>query len=114
MTTSSSARDQAITNAGPEPSRRVRGIDAARVPLYSIPLGVYRRYVMELVNFMQTSVGRSMRAVLGVALIAAGVVLGGGWLALAVVGLVPLVAGSAGVCLVAPLFHGPIRGAHRS
>ena len=69
---------------------------------------------MELVTFMQTSMGRSIRAVLGVALIAVGVVLGGGWLALAVVGLVPLIAGSAGLCLVAPLFHAPIRGAHRS
>jgi len=82
--------------------------------LYNIPLGVYRRYVMELVRFMQTSVGRSIRAVLGVALIAAGVVLGGGWLALVVIGLVPLIAGSAGLCFVAPLFHAPIRGAHRS
>ena len=69
---------------------------------------------MELVRFVQTSVGRSIRAVLGVALIAAGVVLGDGWLALAVIGLVPLIAGSAGLCLVAPLFHAPIRGAHRS
>jgi len=69
---------------------------------------------MELVRFMQTSVGRSVRVLLGLILIAAGVVLGGGWLALAVVGLVPLIAGSAGLCLVAPLFHAPIRGAHRS
>jgi hypothetical protein len=69
---------------------------------------------MELVRFMQTSAGRSIRVLLGLILIAAGVVLGGGWLALAIVGLVPLVAGSAGVCLVAPLFHAPIRGAHRS
>jgi len=44
---------------------------------------------MELVRFMQTSAGRSIRVLLGLILIAAGVVLGGGWLALAIVGLVP-------------------------
>jgi hypothetical protein len=68
---------------------------------------------MELVRFMQTSVGRAVRVALGAVLIAVGFVLGGGWLAVAVVGLVPVVAGAAGLCLVAPLFHAPIRGAHR-
>lgn len=69
---------------------------------------------MELVRFMQTSIGRSFRAVLGVVLIAVGVVLGGAWLALAGIGLVPLIVGSAGLCLIAPLLHAPIRGAQRS
>jgi Inner membrane protein YgaP-like, transmembrane domain len=69
---------------------------------------------MGLVRFLQSAVGRGLRAVLGVGLVAAGAVLGDGWLALAVIGLVPLIAGATGVCLVAPLFHAPIRGAHRS
>jgi hypothetical protein len=69
--------------------------------------------VMELVRLMQTSVGRAARVALGVVLIAVGLVLGGGWLALAVVGLVPIIAGSAGLCLLAPLFRAPIRGVHR-
>ena len=68
---------------------------------------------MELVHFMQTSAGRVVRVALGLALIAVGVGLGGGWLALAVVGLVPLAAGLAGLCLVAPLFHSSMRGTHR-
>lgn len=49
-----------------------------------------------------------------IGVILTGVVLGGGWLVLVVVGLVPLVAGSAGACLVAPLFHAPLRGVGRS
>ena len=69
---------------------------------------------MELVRFMQTGVGRVARVALGGALIAVGIVLGGGWLALTVVGVVPTVAGLAGVCLVAPLFHASLRQAHRS
>ena len=68
---------------------------------------------MELVRFMQTSVGRAVRVALGVVLIAVGLVLGGGWLALAVVGSVPIIAGSVGLCLLAPLFRAPIRGVHR-
>jgi len=41
-----------------------------------------------------------------------GLVLGGGWLVLAVVGLVPLAAGVFDFCLAAPLVHQPLRSAH--
>jgi len=34
--------------------------------------------------------------------------LGGAWLALSIVGLVPLTAGAFGFCLLAPLFHQPM------
>jgi hypothetical protein len=68
---------------------------------------------MELVRRMQTSVGRAARVALGVVLIAVGLILGGGWLALAVVASVPIIAGSAGLCLLAPLFRAPIRGDNR-
>ena len=44
-------------------------------------------------------------------LIAVGALLGGGWWALAVVGLVPLAAGLLDVCVFAPLFHRPFNGA---
>ena len=69
---------------------------------------------MELVRLMQTSVGRIARIALGGALIALGVILGGGWLVLAGLGLVPIFAGLAGVCLAAPLFHAPLRNTERS
>ena len=47
----------------------------------------------------------------GAALIVIGAVVGGaGWI-LAVVGLVPLVAGALDVCLLGPVFHEPLRGA---
>ncbi|HVA52750.1 MAG TPA: DUF2892 domain-containing protein [Acidimicrobiales bacterium] len=61
-------------------------------------------------KFMASSTGRSIRVVAGVALIVAGVVRGGGWWALAVVGLVPLLAGAFDVCLFNALFRQPLRG----
>ena len=46
----------------------------------------------------------------GVALIIAGIGTGGaGGLVLAVIGVVPLAAGAAGVCLAAPLLRAPLR-----
>ena len=69
---------------------------------------------MKLVRVLQTPAGRLARIAVGVGVILTGVVLGGGWLVLVAVGLVPLVAGSAGACLVAPLFHAPLRGVGRS
>jgi hypothetical protein len=61
------------------------------------------------VNFMSGGTGRAVRIVVGLAMIAIGLVLGGGWLALSIVGLVPLAAGALGLCLLAPLFHLPLR-----
>ncbi len=65
---------------------------------------------MKIVRMMNSTAGRSARVLAGVALIAAGAAVGGGTgLVLALVGLVPLVAGAAGACLAAPLLHAPLR-----
>jgi hypothetical protein len=69
---------------------------------------------MGLVRLMQTSAGRTARIVVGVGLMVLGASLDGGWWVLVAVGLVPILAGSAGVCLVAPLFHVPLRSTGRS
>lgn len=66
---------------------------------------------MSFVNFMSSPAGRVLRIVAGAALIAVGLLSGGtGGIVLAVVGLVPLAAGAANVCLFGPLlgtdFHG--------
>lgn len=61
--------------------------------------------------FMASVAGRITRIVAGVVLVVVGVLLGGGWWALAVVGLVPLAAGIADVCVFAPLFGRPFTGA---
>ncbi len=67
------------------------------------------------VTFMQSSTGRILRIVVGLVLIALGLLLiQGVWgIVLAVIGLVPLLAGLAGVCLVAPLFGFTLKGQHR-
>lgn len=66
---------------------------------------------MEFVRFMGSPAGRVARVVAGAALITGAVFIGGpaGWV-VGVVGLVPLAAGAANVCLLAPLFHAPLRG----
>ncbi|MGO8863662.1 MAG: YgaP-like transmembrane domain [Acidimicrobiales bacterium] len=61
-------------------------------------------------KFMASTAGRAVRAIAGVALIVVGALLGGGWRALAVVGLVPLAAGALDVCLFNPLFGQPLSG----
>jgi hypothetical protein len=66
---------------------------------------------MAFVKFMSSPVGRIVRIVAGVALIAVGAGLGGsGGIVLAVVGLVPLAAGVFDVCVLAPLLHQPFTG----
>ena len=65
---------------------------------------------MRVVKLMNGTAGRSGRVLAGLALIIAGLALGGpGGLLLAVIGAVPLAAGAAGVCLAAPLLHTPLR-----
>ncbi len=64
---------------------------------------------MAFVQFMNGGIGRAARVVAGLALLSAGIALGGPGLVLALVGLVPLVAGATGRCLLAPLFHQPLR-----
>ena len=65
---------------------------------------------MEFFEFLASRAGRITRGVIGIALIVAGVALGGGWWALAALGLVPLAAAAFDVCLVAPLAHLPLGG----
>ena len=67
---------------------------------------------MGFAQFMASGLGRGLRIVAGIILIAVGlaVVGGTGGIVLAVVGLVPLLAGVLDVCLFAPLFGAPLRG----
>ncbi|HVA69758.1 MAG TPA: YgaP-like transmembrane domain [Acidimicrobiales bacterium] len=64
---------------------------------------------MSLIKFMSSRAGRLLRVVAGIALIAVGLLLGGGWLTLSVIGLVPLIAGALNVCLLAPLMSQPLK-----
>jgi len=65
---------------------------------------------MGFVGFMSSMAGRVTRAIAGVALVVVGAVLGGGWLVLALVGLVFVAVGAFDVCLLAPLFKQPFSG----
>ena len=65
---------------------------------------------MEFVKFMSSGGGRLTRAVAGVVLIGVGIAMGAGWLVLSAIGLVPLFAGIANVCLLAPLMGQPFKG----
>lgn len=65
---------------------------------------------MEFSKFMASTAGRSVRVIAGVALIVVGGLLGGGWWALAIVGLVPLAAGALDICLFNALFGQPLSG----
>jgi Protein of unknown function (DUF2892) len=63
-----------------------------------------------LVRWMNQTSGRVLRAGAGLALLVGGTALGGPTgIALAVVGLVALVAGGAGLCLLAPIAHLSLR-----
>ena len=61
-------------------------------------------------KFMASTAGQTIRVIAGVALIVVGGILGGGWWALAVVGLVPLAAGALDICLFNVLFGQPLSG----
>ncbi|HET7090594.1 MAG TPA: YgaP-like transmembrane domain [Anaerolineae bacterium] len=65
---------------------------------------------MSFAKFMSSGLGRGLRIVAGIALIAIGLVNNAG--ILAVIGLVPLLAGLLDVCLIgALLFGAPLKGA---
>ena len=68
------------------------------------------------VAIIQSTTGKILRIVVGIALIALGLLLVQGvWgIVLAVIGLVPLIAGLGGVCLVAPLFGIHAQGAAKA
>jgi hypothetical protein len=61
-------------------------------------------------KFMASPAGRVVRVIAGVALIMVGALLGGGWWAVAVIGLVPLAAWALDVCLFNVLFGRPLSG----
>jgi len=65
------------------------------------------------IKFLASTSGRILRIVAGIALVAWGILgLGGaGGIIIAVVGAVPLLAGLFDVCVFAPLFGNPFRGA---
>jgi hypothetical protein len=65
---------------------------------------------MRIVQLMNSRAGRAARVLAGLALIGTSAALGGtGGLVLAVIGIVPLAAGTAGACLAAPLLRVPMR-----
>lgn len=66
---------------------------------------------MSFARFMAGPIGRGARAAVGIAMIIAGVAMGstGGWI-LAVVGLLPLMAGVLNICVIAPLLKAPFSG----
>lgn len=66
---------------------------------------------MAIARFMATPIGRGLRIVLGLALIVAGLATGGtvGWI-VSLVGIVPIVAGAANLCLLAPILGAPLKG----
>ena len=61
-------------------------------------------------KFMASTTGRAVRVIAGLALIVVGGLLGGGWWALAIVGLVPFAAGALDICLFNVLFRQPLSG----
>jgi hypothetical protein len=67
---------------------------------------------MAFAQFMATGLGRALRAIAGIVLIALGVmIVQGTWgYLLAVIGLVPLLAALFNVCLIAPLLGAPFSG----
>jgi len=61
-------------------------------------------------RFMASPAGRAVRCAAGIALIAAGLSLGGGWLGLAAFGLLPLATGVFDLCPLAILVGLPLTG----
>ncbi|MGD8603758.1 MAG: DUF2892 domain-containing protein [Anaerolineales bacterium] len=67
---------------------------------------------MSFAQFMSSSAGRALRVVAGIALILVGLLaMEGTWgIVVAIVGLVPLVAGVFDFCLIGALFGAPLHG----
>ncbi len=65
-----------------------------------------------VIQFMQSVTGRTIRVILGIILLALGLfVIQGVWgIVVALIGLIPLVAGLFGVFLIAPLFGYTLTG----
>ncbi|GCD97843.1 YgaP-like transmembrane domain [Embleya hyalina] len=62
-----------------------------------------REQRVDFLTFMSGPTGRALRIAAGTAMIATGVTLGGGWWALAALGLLPLLTGALGICPVTML-----------
>lgn len=62
-----------------------------------------------LISFMQSYAGRALRVILGLVLIYAGLFIGGGLLGtiVAIIGLVPIIMGIWGPCLLGFIFRQP-------
>jgi predicted PurR-regulated permease PerM len=69
-----------------------------------------------VIQFMQSAVGRTTRIILGIILLALGLfVMGGIWgIIVAILGLLPLVGGAFGICLLAPLVGYTLTGHKRA
>lgn len=67
---------------------------------------------MKLVHFMASTAGRMLRFVIGALLILGGLAWVGGTAGtvMAVIGLIPLLAATFDLCLLAPLFKMPLSG----
>ena len=63
-----------------------------------------------LMDWMASGAGRAARVVAGIVLIVVGLIAGGGWITLSIVGIIPAVAGLSNVCLLAPLAGRPLKG----
>jgi len=66
-----------------------------------------------LIKFLASTAGRFLRIVAGLALVGWGLfgLTGAAGIGVALIGLVPLLAGSVDVCVFAPLFRNPFKGA---
>jgi len=66
---------------------------------------------MAFAQFMSTPVGRGIRVVAGLLLIALGIAAGGvGGAILVVVGILPILTGALNVCVLAPMLRAPFSG----
>lgn len=67
---------------------------------------------MKFTDFMASKNGRLLRIVAGIIIIAVGLLLveGTGGIIIAIIGLVPLIAGATDTCVFAPLFGEPFKG----
>ncbi len=67
---------------------------------------------MTFAAFMASSAGRGLRALVGIVLLILAFIVGGtvGWI-LGIVGIFFVLVGAMNVCVLAPLFGGPLRGA---
>lgn len=66
---------------------------------------------MQFVHWMSRPVGRTLRVVVGVILIGVGLYFQGAWgYVVAIIGVVPVLAGVLNFCLIAPILGAPLRG----